>query len=134
MRGFTLIELLVALVIVSIVLFYMLPKTLNFYVKTDKNLNQLDKAVLLAKRIAEASGEAQGVCGEKGSNTLFVNDQQFKLKSEIFNVKVNENYADGLEYCFYVYPQGVMDRVTLKLSNGESLISKPLLLRFTVAK
>ncbi len=134
MRGFTLIELLVALVIVSIALFYVLPKTLNFYVKTDKNLNKLDKAILLAKKIAVASGEAQGICGEKGSDTLFVEDQKFELKSEIFDVKVNENYVDGLQYCFYVYPQGVMDRVILKLSNGENLISKPLLLRFSIAK
>ncbi len=134
MRGFTLIELLVALVIVSVSLFYVLPKTLNFYTKTDKNLNQLDKAVLLAEKIAKASGEAQGIYGEKGSNAFFVENQKFELKNEIFDVKVNENYIEGLEYCFYVYPQGVMDSVTLKLSNGESLISKSLLLRFSVEK
>jgi len=134
LRGFTLIELLVALVIVSIALFYVLPKAFNSYIKTDKNLNQLNKAVLLAEKIAKASGETQGICGDKGSNTFFVENQKFELKKEIFDVKVNGNYVEKLRYCFFVYPQGVMDMVTLKLSDGENLISKPLLLRFDIAK
>ncbi len=134
MRGFTLIELLVALVIVSVALFYVLPKGLKNYVNVDVNLEELDKAVQLAEKIAKSSGEAQGICGEKGSDSFFVENQKFELKNEVFDVKINKNYVDNLQYCFYVYPQGVMDRVTLKLSNGEVVTSKPLLLRFDVAK
>ncbi len=134
MRGFTLIELLVALVIVSVALFYVLPKSLKNYVNVDINLEKLDKAVKLAEKIAKSSGEAQGICGEKGSNSFFVENQKFELKNEVFDVKINENYVNSLRYCFFVYPQGVMDRVTIKLSNGEALNAKPLLLRFDVAK
>ncbi len=134
MKGFTLIELLVALVIVSIVLFYVLPKGLRIYARADNNLERLNKAIQLAEKIAKSSGEAQSICGNKGTNTFFVENQKFKLKNEIFDAKVNGNYVNSLQYCFYVYPQGVMDSVTLKLSNGEIVSSKPLLLRFDVAK
>jgi len=130
LRGFTLLELLVALVIIGISLFYLLPKNLQFKSANTDELQGLNSAVSFAYKLAKLKGEAEPICGDKGSSTVFVGKRKFVLRREVFEVKVNERYPEGLKYCFFVYPQGLMDRVLIRFSDEKRAFSEPLLLGF----
>ncbi len=134
MRGFTLFELLVALVIIGISLFYLLPKNLRLKTTKTEELRNLNRAVSFAYKLSKSTGEAEPICGDKGSSSVFVRDKKFVLKREVFEVEVNGQYPEGLKYCFLVYPQGLMDRVLIRFGDEKRAISEPLLLGFVFEK
>ncbi len=126
-----LIELLIALAILSIVFFYLAPVSVNFFKKSnDKNIEQLDTAVTMAYKKARQTGMPQIIWGVKGSNNIHFDGKLIYISNDVFDVKVNGSYQYGDEYYFFVYPNGVMDRVSMILFGNIKLYSFPLLLRF----
>ena len=133
MRGFVLVELLIVLVILSFAFFYLIPKlNITTEKKQSKQIETLNLIVKKAFVRAKNSAKAQVVWGFKGSNTLHLGNDKFKLPDDIFSCKINGNYEEGLKCYFFVYPDGVVDFVEIDLGGGLVLKSSPLLLTFDV--
>ncbi len=133
MRGFVLVELLIALAILSIVFFYLTPVSVNIF-KSQKNLDldKLNSIVQLAYKKAKNSGLPQVIWGLKGSNNIHFDKKLFYISKDVFDVKVNSHYQDREKYIFFVYPTGIMDKVSLTLFGDKKIVSQPLLLRFEI--
>jgi len=133
LKGFVLVELLIALAILSIVFFYLTPVSVNIF-KSQKNLDvdKLNSIVQLAYKKAKSSGLPQVIWGLKGSNNIHFDRQLFYISKDVFDVKVNSLYQEGEKYIFFVYPAGIMDKVSLTLFGDKKIISYPLLLRFEI--
>ena len=133
MRGFTLIELLVALAILSAAFLYLIPNIGNvFQKKGNTDITKLDKVVQYAYKSALRSGLPQAITGVIGSNNIKFGKKVYSLSQDVSDAKINDKYHNGLEYKFFVYPCGIMDKVKLILYGNKEFVSFPLLLRFDV--
>ena len=131
MRGFVLVELIIVLFILSVLFFYLIPSVTNFHSKTvQKDINKLNKIIEIAYNLARKRGEPIEIWGVEGSKLVHLNGKNIELSEEIFEVKINGNSTYGLKYDFYIYPDGIMDKVVMELANYKKIISKPLLMRF----
>ncbi len=131
MRGFALVELIIVLFILSMGFLYLIPSITNFHSKTvQKDINKLNKAVEMAYNLARKEGEPIGIWGVMGSRLIHLNGKKIELSEEVFEVKINGNNTYGLKYNFYIYPDGIMDKIVIELANYKKIISKPLLMRF----
>ncbi len=132
MRGFVLIELLIVLAILSVVFFYLTPTSVNLF-KANRNVDveKLNSVINMALSEAQESGFPQYIWGEKGSNNIHFGKRTVSLSGDVFSVKVNGKYQEGLEYRFRVYPCGVMDSVKMVLYGEKKLVSLPLLTKFS---
>jgi len=130
-KAFVLVELLIAVAILSVVLFYLSPTTVNLF-KTD-----ISEDVLIINSIAEKAltkakktNRPQVIWGIKGSTNIHFDNKSYQLSESIFDVKINGLYQTNDRYEFFVYPQGLMDNVVIFLSNDKKILSSPLLVGF----
>ncbi len=133
MRGFVLVELLIALAILSIAFFYLAPVSVNIFKTTqNKDIEKLNSIVQMAYKKAKESSMPQMVWGIKGSNNIHFDKKIVYLSKDVFEAKINEKYENGDKYFFFIYPFGIMDRVSLSFFGNKKIKSHPLLLRFDV--
>ncbi len=128
--GFVLIELVIAMAIISVLFFFFMPRVAFFLTikKADEDVSILNEITEMAYKDAVDTGNSSIIWGIKGSSNIHYRDKKFVLPHEVFSVKVNGEYQEGLRYYFFVYPDGIMDRVKMVFENDKVMISNPLLL------
>lgn len=131
-RGFTLIEVVVVMAILSIAFVSFMPKMTSFFTEKEQ-----DPAIKLLNSLTQKAFEEarEGHCpaviwGTKGSNHIYYANKQYTLPEDVFDVKVDGGYQEGLRYYFLIYPDGMMDEVKVRFENDKTIQSLPLLLRW----
>jgi len=130
-RGFTLLEVLVVIVILTIGFVSFVPKLGSFFDKENNETIQFINT-LITKAYKKAVEEDRPVIiwGVKGSNNIYLGGKNYEFKKDVFSVKVNDSYQEGLRYYFFIYPSGIMDKVEILFEDNEKVVSLPVLLRF----
>ncbi len=131
-QGFTLIEVVVIMAILTVALVAFVPKMTSFFTEKANNpaIELLNRLTQRAFEEARESHCPIAIWGTKGSNHIYYANKQYTLPYDVFDVKVNRNYQEGLRYYFLIYPCGIMDQVKVTFGNGKTIDSLPLLLRW----
>lgn len=125
-HGMTLIELLLVLLIIGLGWFSLVPNLdLNTAAEQD-NLKQVNDLLLQAGQQAVRSNTLQAITCTLGEEALHWKSQTAKLPAPLSRAEINGKQATGTKAVFRVYPTGHMDELSLRLSGGKHLQSRPL--------
>ncbi len=130
--AFTFIEILVVIILISLSLGLLIPKLGNFFdIENEKTTKILNKILQEAYNTSVSENRPIMIWGVKGGKLIHYENKVVDLEKVVFRVKVNENYQEGLKYYFFVYPEGLMDKVEMIFEDDSKLESNPLLIKFT---
>ncbi len=130
--GFTLIEVLVVIALITLSMALLMPRIEDFFdIENNKTTKILNRILLEAYNISISENRPVLIWGVKGGRLIHCAGKIFDLEKTVFRVRVNESYQEGLKYYFFVYPDGLMDKVEIIFENDMELSSNPLLVRFT---
>lgn len=124
--GFTLVELLVVMLIIGMAWFAILPRLDITRRNAESDAEKLNEFILQVRETAMNKQTIQKVVVTPGKEELFWGKEKLKLSASVSTCRVNGDEPILKEFAFFVYPEGMMDKVRMELLSGEVLVSDAL--------
>lgn len=127
----TLIEVLVVMVIVGVAVFGFMPRLSDIgQAGRDPVLEDINSLCRDMVDAALRSGKIQSANFALGKREIIWDEAEAMLPATVSRAQLNGDAPSGFILAFQVYPSGIMDEVTLYLTDGEAFVSSPLGGRF----